>query len=245
MPITVVSTAVKTATASGGGSTTVTLNCTAGGDFSPPPANGDFILASVHYDDDSGIPDFTGPAGWALIGNHQSVSAGFLIRGVNRRFAALPETTYTWTPQANGQFNEAFVLLAAVLRQVANPFALDPFQQFNANQADAANQSTPNVVMAHADSVLAATWGQDTALVNYSSVATVNGVTPTVIVGHAGISGATCRAALAIWLAPGAGTWHGVATEGSTSLGLWGSEIVGIRAAVLGSPQRTLVGTGT
>ena len=240
MPITVVSTAVKTSTTS-----TVTLNCAAGGDFATPPANGDFILASVHYDDDSGIPDFTSPVGWGTLGNHQSVSAGFLIRGVNRRFAALPEATYTWTAINNGQANEAFVLLAVVARQVANPFALDPFQQFNANQADSPTQSTPNSVMAHADSMLVATWGQDVATVNYSSAAAVNGVTPTFIAGHAGVSGATCRAALAIWLAPGAGTWHGIATEGSTSLGLWGSEIVGIRAAVSGSPQRTLVGVGT
>ena len=239
MPITVVSTAVKTSTTN-----TVTLNCAAGGDFATPPANGDFILASVHYDDDSGIPDFTSPVGWGTLGNHQSVSAGFLIRGVNRRFAALPEATYTWTAINNGQANEAFVLLAVVARQVANPFTLDPFQQFNANQADSPTQSTPNSVMAHADSMLVATWGQDSGTADYSSVAAVNGVTPTVIVAHTFVH-LGCRAALAIWLAPGAGTWHGVATESNTSLGLWGSEIVGIRAAVSGSPQRTLVGTGT
>ena len=243
MPITVVSTAIKTVNVSSG-LASVTLNCAAGGDFSPAPANGDFILASVHYDDDSGIPDFTSPGGWGTLGNHQAVSSGFLIRGVNRRFAALPEATYTWTANNNGQANQAFVLLAAVARQVANPFALDPFQQFNANQADSPTQSTPNSVMAHADSMLVATWGQDSGTADYSSVAAVNGVTPTVIVGHTFVH-VGCRAALAIWLAPGAGTWHGVATEGNTSLGLWGSEIVGIRAAVSGSPQRTLVGVGT
>lgn len=241
MSISVVATALKTST-----STTVTLNCAGGGDFSTAPSTGDLMVVAVHYGDNSGIPNFTDPGGWSVIGAHQAESAGVLLRGVNRKFAVASEATYTWTAQANGQLGQGFILLAAVLRNVANPFVLDPFQASNAGQADAANQSTPNSVMAHADSVLVASWGQDASSVDYSSVGAINGVTPTVLFGHiSSPSVMSARAALALWLAPGAGTWNGVATEGGTSLGLWGSFVVGVRAAVLGSPQRTLVGIGT
>lgn len=222
---------------------TITLNCAAGGDWSATPQNGDFMLVHAYLQDDSGAPSFTPPGGWTNWGFNQGIavdSPDALRRLASRRFATSPEATYTWTSTSVGQTFTVWLLQGVCLSGVLNPYGGDTGPFALTNQADRNPQAAPNLSVQLPDSVVVAGWGTNPQFTTpYASVAAINGVSATFIRDNNGF------ACLGCWLAPGVGIWTPTATRGVNGQGHWGALGGAIKAAPSGSPQRTLVGTGT
>jgi hypothetical protein len=209
---------------------TISLNLAAGGDFSPAPVAGDVVHAAVYYADDSGLPQFSGPAGWTLI-RSQSFVAADIVYQVWGHLVGASEAAYTWTATNNGQANQVFVThafdLAGAFQGAYNPGGQDPAPFAKINQAGALTQTASNASMAAADSALMAGWGMDIGQ-TYSGIGTINSVVPATLFDSHLTPGAGFSAATGLWLAPGIGTWVPTATATGT-FGKWGAVRWGIR----------------
>lgn len=207
---------------------TVTLNCAAGGDFSTAPQATDNMMVILYYCDDSGLPQFSGPAGWTLI-RSQSFVATAVVYQIWYRIAAPPEATYTWTATNNGQSAQIFILhgmaLSGAFTGAYNPGGQDPSAFAKINQAGTLTQTAPTATMAAATSALMAGWAMDSNAQVYTGLDTINGVIPQVAFFD---SHTLTSVATGLWLAPGIGTWTPTAHAGGT-FGRWGAVKWGVR----------------
>lgn len=231
-----------------GTSTTRTLNCAAGGDWTATPQVGDLMVVNGFEGDNSGIPTLTPPAGWTLI-RAQGPASDLTMR-TSYRFATSPESTYTWTAVNNGQTGQYIELQGVCLRGTfvgtLNPTGFDPSPFGNVSQTFSTSQNAPAIVEALAGSAVFAVWAYDVSDAHYTALNTLNGVAASATLLDTASAPTIASGAFATgcWIGPGVGTWTATATMTAGGIGVWGSVKFGVKAAV-GNPQRTLVGVGT
>ena len=216
--------------------TSITLNCAAGGDFKTAPQLSDNMMTIIYYTDDSLLPQFNAPAGWSQIQNSTFVN-GVVVFQIWRRIANASESSYTWTAVNNGQSAQAFILHAVSLtnawQTAFNPGGADPLPFRKFNQPGALSQPTATANMSTAGSALMAGFSYDSNAQIYTGLNTINGNIPQVaFADNISVVSSGMSVITGLWLTPGIGVWTPTATANGT-FGSYGNTRWGIKVQPL------------